>query len=278
MDYDFFIRFHPRITDVVERNLSYWKEFNYEIDRKNRKKTQIHSFALVVEGEGLYELNGNTSPLRAGCIFHSSPGSEMRITTSPQCPLRFYSIHFDYVLIRWEGAVALGPEGSAGPLPLPHVIEDQLIFHQAFASVYRLWNEKGAGYEWKVKLAFLKILEDICTIQGTQREEEQHIMNLIAETMEFIQKHYRDPLDRNQLAKKVSLSPGYFSIAFKKYTGYTPIQYITKLRLDKAKQLLRSSNLPIAKIAQEVGYTDSFYFARVFSKEMGLSPREFRNA
>lgn len=273
MDYEFFNHFYPRVVDVVDRDLDFWKRIHYEI---NRRKTQLHFLTLVVEGAGQFEINGKKTSLKAGDIMHSYPGNRLKITSFKECPLRMYSIHYDYVMLRWEGAEVHAVEPKGG-LPFPHRMEDHIHLREAFDHLFRLWNQKGAGYEWKAKLAFLKILEDICHIQKTQPEHDP-VVHLVTQTMNYIQKNYEERLDRNQLAKRVSMSPSYFSVVFKKYTGYTFVQYVTKLRLDQAKELLRSHDLPVAKIAHKVGYRDAFYFSRLFSKEVGMSPREYRKA
>jgi len=78
------------------------------------------------------------------------------------------------------------------------------------------------------------------------------------------------------LADRVSLSAGHFTALFKQHTGCALTEFITRLRLDRAKQLLRETDMPIYKISEDVGYADSFYFTRQFGKETGMSPREFR--
>jgi YesN/AraC family two-component response regulator len=68
-----------------------------------------------------------------------------------------------------------------------------------------------------------------------------------------------------------------FSILFKKYTGSSPIEYVTKLRMDRAKHLLMNSTMPISCIAEEVGYADPLYFIRMFTRKTGVPPKKFRN-
>ncbi|MFC4102708.1 helix-turn-helix domain-containing protein [Paenibacillus xanthanilyticus] len=94
--------------------------------------------------------------------------------------------------------------------------------------------------------------------------------------MEHLHDHYKQPVNRDQMARICSMSVSYFSLLFKKITGYSYVNYVHKVRMDKAKILLRSGLAPISEVAFEVGYQDPLYFSKLFSREVGLSPREYR--
>lgn len=100
---------------------------------------------------------------------------------------------------------------------------------------------------------------------------------LIGKVMQYMQKHYSEQLTLQDLSKVVYLSPFYFSHVFKEQTGMTFVGYIANLRLSSAKQLLRETLLPIAQIAEQVGYNEVNYFSRVFKKVEGLTPTEYRS-
>ncbi|MNH45884.1 HTH-type transcriptional activator Btr [compost metagenome] len=67
------------------------------------------------------------------------------------------------------------------------------------------------------------------------------------------------------------------SRAFKEITGYTVIEFFNKLKMDKAKALLLEGDMKIKDVAQTLGYSDEFYFSRLFKKTEGLSPSEFQS-
>jgi two-component system response regulator YesN len=74
------------------------------------------------------------------------------------------------------------------------------------------------------------------------------------------------------------ISPTYFSFIFKKETKITFINYLTQVRMDAAKELLRNTNLKSFEIAEKVGYSEPNYFSYSFKKRFGLSPSEYRNS
>ena len=72
------------------------------------------------------------------------------------------------------------------------------------------------------------------------------------------------------------MTRSYFSQIFKEETGKTFVEYLTEVRMDKAKELLRSTDRMLYEIAEQVGYENPAYFTVAFKKQVGLSPRDYR--
>lgn len=101
--------------------------------------------------------------------------------------------------------------------------------------------------------------------------------DLIHQAKAFIDASYMDEnISLNIVAKEVNLSPAHFSSIFSQETGRTFTEYLTAIRMDKAKELLQCSAKKSSDIAYEVGYRDPHYFSYLFKKLNGCSPREFR--
>jgi len=102
--------------------------------------------------------------------------------------------------------------------------------------------------------------------------------NLIHQAKEYIENHYTDPkLSLNDVAGAVNLSASHFSVVFSQEACQTFKEYLTEVRINKAKELLRMTTLQSTDIAFRVGYNDPHYFSFVFKKNAGLSPTEFRS-
>lgn len=100
----------------------------------------------------------------------------------------------------------------------------------------------------------------------------------ITKAKEFILENYMDPeLSLKIIAESVHISPGYFSQLFKQVTGETCIEYLTKVRIDSAKKLLKETTLKAYEIADQVGFKDSQYFSTCFKKLVGVSPTDYRD-
>jgi len=100
---------------------------------------------------------------------------------------------------------------------------------------------------------------------------------LIADAKEYISKNYaNEEISLNTTAQSVNLSPNHFSTIFSQETGGTFIEYLTDLRMEKAREMLRCNNIKTSEIAYRVGYQDPHYFSYLFRKINNCSPREYR--
>jgi two-component system response regulator YesN len=102
---------------------------------------------------------------------------------------------------------------------------------------------------------------------------------MILKAKDYIDRHYMDEdISLHTVASHVNFSQNHFSTVFSQETGGNFIEYLTKVRIEKAKELLKNSSLKSADIAYEVGFSDPHYFSFIFKKNTGISPREFRSA
>ena len=99
---------------------------------------------------------------------------------------------------------------------------------------------------------------------------------LLNDALQFLKENSSKPVRIETLAKTLGLSPVQFTRKFKSYTGITPTEFLTNLRLLKARKLLLETDLTLDNIAVECGYQSGFYLSRIFSKNYNMSPSNFR--
>ena len=92
----------------------------------------------------------------------------------------------------------------------------------------------------------------------------------------YLKEHIRDEINLEKIAAQVGLTGAYISTIFKKETGMTPTNYLIQLRIEKAKELIRTTDLTINEVAYAVGYVDARYFSKLFIKIVGIKPVEYR--
>jgi len=111
----------------------------------------------------------------------------------------------------------------------------------------------------------------------TLSEKDQTRRERIAkEAKHFIETHYAEPLTLEIVSEAVFLSPSYFSTLFKEYAGIGFAEYLARVRMEKAKELLERLDLNVTEICWKVGYEDPNYFSQAFRKVTGLRPSEYR--
>lgn len=109
-----------------------------------------------------------------------------------------------------------------------------------------------------------------------RRVSNPHV-GVLKQAQEYIERHHMDPnMALNGVAAHVNLSPCHFSAVFSQGTGQTFKEYLTEIRIKKAKELLRTTTMKAFEIGYQVGYNDPHYFSHVFRKNTGLTPGEFR--
>ncbi|MGC8887362.1 MAG: helix-turn-helix domain-containing protein [Verrucomicrobiia bacterium] len=101
--------------------------------------------------------------------------------------------------------------------------------------------------------------------------------SIIKRAKEFIAQHHTEDFTLADVAKYVNSSPYYFCKIFKKYTGINFTDYVSRIRVERAKNLLMNPNIRICEIAFEVGFQSLTHFNRVFKRTTGLSPTEYRS-
>ncbi|UOQ84112.1 helix-turn-helix domain-containing protein [Gracilibacillus salinarum] len=102
------------------------------------------------------------------------------------------------------------------------------------------------------------------------------VQGLLLQAKDYIHTHFKENIMLDEVAAEVGLSSYYLSKLFKEHFQLTFVEYVTHIRLEKAKDLLLDDEMPLKEIALTIGYRDPNYFSRVFKKETGLSPSEYR--
>ncbi len=147
-----------------------------------------------------------------------------------------------------------------------------------------LVSNKHGGVDWHLasKLPLKSHNGEIVGLASISRDlltpnnEDQKFAGL-AKTVEYIQANYGEDLKTSELAAKIELSPTQLDRRMKKIFKLSTIQFIRKVKIQAATQMLKNKNLSISAIAHECGYADQSAFTRKFKATVGLTPGEFRN-
>ena len=105
----------------------------------------------------------------------------------------------------------------------------------------------------------------------------QRYSDIMETAKSYIAEQYMtETISLNTVSAKVNMSPSYFSAVFRREVGKTFVEYLTEIRMKKAKEMLMCSPMKTSEIGFEVGYKDPHYFSYIFKKTQGCSPKEYR--
>ncbi len=133
----------------------------------------------------------------------------------------------------------------------------------------------GAGSSAEVRIAALGAVDGILK---QIRDIPDHHRNEMIQAADFIEEHFGEKITLQDVADHIHISKNYLSVIFKTEYGLSFQDYLIKFRMEKAAQLLLSSDQRVSEICEKVGYGDLFYFDRSFKKYFGQSPKELRDS
>lgn len=132
------------------------------------------------------------------------------------------------------------------------------------------------GREFIVTSLFMQITGFLCRRHSASTPEGTYGAGACAKIIEYIETNYMETITLEQLSQISGMSKNGIIAMFKRLYGMTPVKYMNNLRLYKACELLKNTDMPISQLAYQCGFADSNYFARVFKEQRGTTPREYR--
>lgn len=243
--------------------------------RQPMRRMRHHSFLLIVRGSGHFTIDGIHYPAEPGKIFFYAPGMNVERATDNEHLLEYYFIRFHYteLYVEKEQWIYKGPDSSF-PLSGMYTLHNAPPLINLMEQIHLLWNRRGHITAMRRKLLLQEFLLNL--IQDFRAQKIAGDTTAAIElTQDYMSSHYREPLTLESLAHMAGLSVSHYSRLFKKFIGYSPIDYLTHVRMDRAKEMLALSDFRLKAVAGSVGYTDEFYFSRMFKKIEGVSPREY---
>ena len=126
----------------------------------------------------------------------------------------------------------------------------------------------------ELRLWFVKHIEKAVTMINSSHEDKT--VSAVDKAKDYIDANYSKDLSLDDISRKFDISPYYFSKLFKNKTGVNFIDYLTNIRIERAKELLADSDASMKEICSEVGYSDPNYFSRIFKKVTGVTPTEYK--
>jgi len=257
---------------MLQKNTSYTPEVGYFVYRKCAPnwfmyEQVIHGWSLtyVIAGATRYTIDGKKYDAKEGDLLCLPPGTIRAGVTSPGSLMECFAVDFD---------LKEAP-GETATLPLPilsHVgIKKEII--QDFHELGFAWMEKQPGYALRVRGLFLLILHRFMEL--TVFNIDEYGVDLRIRTLiRHIAAHYSEKLTVQDMATIVDLNAVYLGSLFKRETGLSFNQYLTKVRVKNAENMLRSGEYKVSEVAELCGFSDPYHFDKRFKAVTGYTPSQ----
>ncbi|PMC40708.1 AraC family transcriptional regulator [Bacillus sp. UMB0899] len=240
------------------------------------KKPRFYSMWYVTKGRGEVVINGKKHKLHPGKLVVFTPHMICDKKSYRTNPLEFYFVRFSYAMAFEDKDVWQFKRSKDVSFPLKGVytISNHSAVIVLLEQLSSLAKKQGSTINMQQRIVFeellLTIVEDFHSqmLSGDSKKA-------IEGTIEYMINHYKNSITLTELAQIAGLSTSHYSRLFKKYIGLSPIDYLTHLRIDRAKELLVLSDVKIKEVSQNVGYGDELYFSRTFKRIVGVSPSQF---
>jgi AraC-like DNA-binding protein len=263
----------PQFTQIVHRIVpGSWTN--------SRQVWQYHSLILVYDGEAVIGCNEERK-VKRGDLIYFKPGDIRWGYTSNENPMKCYGMDFKYscLLLDREDWVK-----KDIPLPLKsfvHINDSHYLSRviYLFQRLVKEWiSPETFNKIYRERSVFMEMLHLLFLWNNSRHTLNYDKIKKVEKVTEYILQHYAEKIKLQDLADSIHLSQSYLQVIFKEVTGNSPIEYLINIRMNKAKELMREAGPGIGEIAEQVGFSDPFYFSRCFKRLEGVSPNEYRKA
>lgn len=258
------------ITDI-----GYYPKAKHHFRERNEPINQ-YVFIYCIDGAGWYRVGNQEYTISANQYFILPAGIPHAYASDESCPWTIYWIHFKGTLATFYTKEANRPMNIEPELHSRINIRINL-FEEIFNTLKNSYNLENLRYAFSMfhfYLGTLRYIEQFRNAAHNQAENEDIEEIAIHYMKENLEKH----INLQDIAAHVGYSPSYFSMIFKKQTGHSPLMYFNLLKIQQACLLLDTTDMKINQISYKIGIEDTYYFSRLFSKIMGMSPKEYRKS
>jgi len=231
-----------------------------------------YQIVYITRGTGEFETEEcGVQRIEAGRMFILFPGIWHRYRPDGETGWDEYWIAF-----QGPGIPGLLKEyGFSVKEPLMDVGVQDFVLHEFRQIVEELNNEK-VGYQQVIAARTVQVMANTHAAIRRKEFEGTDIQRVIEKAKDLLAEQIEVSVNVEELASSLHVGYSWFRRMFRQYVGMPPAQYQLQLRLNKARELLCNSTLPVGTIAEQNGFISSYYFARVFRKKFGRSPSAFR--
>ncbi|ARS42428.1 AraC family transcriptional regulator [Sphingobacteriaceae bacterium GW460-11-11-14-LB5] len=260
------------INSMCVSSIGYYPKARFHY-RKRANGTNEHILIYCTEGRGTVKIDKKVYEIEPNNFFIIPKGTEHVYGTVGNNPWTIYWAHFtgqnaDSIVNDISLRLNNGKE-------FIHYSEKRIaLFDTIYHQLERGYSVENMEYS---SLCFYHFLGSFAYQNKFDIDKTNQDLGIVNRAIDYMTNNIQQTLSLTQMATDLNISASHLSFLFKQKTGYPPMEYVNHLKLQKACQYLMFTPMRIKEITTEIGMSDPFYFSRFFKRQMGMSPKAYRN-
>lgn len=261
----------PFVESMLISHIGHFPKTNYHFVERPEGAPE-HIFILNLSGEGWIRIDERLWTIHPNSIAIIPANTPHAYGADESVPWNIYWMHLRGPqadsFLEWKQSYISEPV-----LILASVERMIELFETAIR--YSIADFDEIALAQRVALAN-QILAEIFHVREKNEHRAKKVEGRIIRSIRFMQESLNRDLALEELAREATLSVPHYCALFKAHTGTTPLRFFTRLRLQRACELMENESLNVKMVSEEMGFADPFYFGRVFKKIMGITPASYR--
>ena len=263
----------PLVSMLHITDIGYYPHAEHHY-RERRQPINQYVYIYCVDGAGWYQIGDRRYDVGENQYFILPAGMPHAYGADENNPWTIYWIHF-------KGELApLYAKDVTEPMDVKPGLHSRIrnridLFEEIFNTLCNGYSNENLRYVSSLFHYYLGSLRFINQYR-TANDNHDDCENMVGATIQYMKENLEKHLTLNDIAQYTGYSASHLSMIFKQNTGHSPLAYLNLLKIQQACLLLDTTTMKVNQICYKIGIEDAYYFSRLFSKTMGLSPKEYR--
>ena len=245
---------------------------NYKLNFKEGRVLNELQVVYIANGSGVFEsITAGVINVTSGSVFFVFPGEWHRYSPNKETGWEEYWIGLSGTFMEH----IVSNDFIQRKHPVLKLNSSSDILNQ-FLNIFEILREEVIGFQQVASGASLMLIGKIYSLALQKDFNYNKYNSIIFDAKKIYSERINTPIAPRGVAEELNIGYSLFRKVFKSHTGFSPNQYLIELRINKAKDLLRTTNMSIEEVGGEVGFNTLYYFSKLFKEKTGQTPSDWR--